>query len=128
MTGVQTCALPICDVFGYSVAAIGGDRVLIGANWDDTGAGRAGAAYLFTIPSDNTTTPLPPTLKAQLSAGALTFQWPTNYTGYAVQASTTPGSSNSWANVTVTPAVVGSNYSVTFPTTNTSRFFRLRSP
>jgi len=35
------------DSFGCSVAAVGNDRVLIGAYYDDTGAGRAGAAYLF---------------------------------------------------------------------------------
>lgn len=35
------------DLFGVSVAAVGADRVLIGANEDDTGALDAGAAYLF---------------------------------------------------------------------------------
>jgi hypothetical protein len=36
------------DVFGLSVAAMGNDRVLIGAPYDDTGATNAGAAYLFS--------------------------------------------------------------------------------
>lgn len=36
------------DHFGCSVAAVGIDRVLIGAVWDNTGAPDAGAAYLFT--------------------------------------------------------------------------------
>jgi hypothetical protein len=36
------------EVFGYSVAAVGPDRVLIGARSDDTGAADAGAAYLFS--------------------------------------------------------------------------------
>src|SRR5437867_3147251 len=36
------------DRFGYSVAAVGTDRVLIGAPLDDTGATNAGAAYLFS--------------------------------------------------------------------------------
>ena len=35
------------DALGWSVAAVGNDRVLVGAPYDDTGAGRAGAAYLF---------------------------------------------------------------------------------
>jgi hypothetical protein len=35
------------DSFGISVAAVGSDRVLIGAMRDDTGAPDAGAAYLF---------------------------------------------------------------------------------
>ncbi|MEE8451772.1 MAG: Ig-like domain-containing protein [Thermoguttaceae bacterium] len=34
------------DQFGYSVAAVG-DKVLVGARYDDTGARDAGAAYLF---------------------------------------------------------------------------------
>jgi hypothetical protein len=36
------------DSFGIAVAAIGVDKVLIGANADDTGAIDAGAAYLFS--------------------------------------------------------------------------------
>ncbi|HEY9173937.1 MAG TPA: hypothetical protein VI136_16780 [Verrucomicrobiae bacterium] len=36
------------DSFGHAVAAVGTDRVLIGAFYDDTGAGNAGAAYLFS--------------------------------------------------------------------------------
>src|SRR5207302_1872565 len=36
------------DFFGSSVAAVGTDRVLIGAPLDDTGALFAGAAYLFS--------------------------------------------------------------------------------
>jgi len=34
------------DYFGWSVAAVG-DKVLVGAPYDDTGASNAGAAYLF---------------------------------------------------------------------------------
>ena len=37
------------DEFGYSVAAVGADKVLIGAPYDDTGADDAGAAYLFNV-------------------------------------------------------------------------------
>ena len=39
------------DNFGISVAAVGSDRVLIGAYFDGTGATEAGAAYLFSIES-----------------------------------------------------------------------------
>ena len=35
------------DFFGHAVAAVGSDRVLIGAPGDDTGAANAGTAYLF---------------------------------------------------------------------------------
>ncbi len=36
------------DQFGFSVSAVGNDRVLIGAIGDDAGADNAGAAYLFS--------------------------------------------------------------------------------
>jgi hypothetical protein len=38
----------IADNFGYSVAVVGSDRVLIGAPWDDMGATDTGASYLFS--------------------------------------------------------------------------------
>jgi len=38
------------DGFGFSVAAVGKDQVLIGTIFDDTGATDAGAAYLFDLP------------------------------------------------------------------------------
>ncbi len=36
------------DYFGWSLAAVGTDKVLIGASGNDIGANNAGAAYLFT--------------------------------------------------------------------------------
>jgi hypothetical protein len=39
------------DEFGTSVAAVGTDRVLIGAEQDDTGGTNSGAAYLFSTSS-----------------------------------------------------------------------------
>ena len=36
------------DYFGWSVAAVGNDRVIVGALQDDTGATDTGAAYLFS--------------------------------------------------------------------------------
>ena len=37
------------DGFGFSVAAVGADKVLIGANTDNSGANLAGSAFLFDI-------------------------------------------------------------------------------
>jgi hypothetical protein len=37
------------DYFGNAVAAVGTDKVLIGAHEDDTGAANSGAAYLFNV-------------------------------------------------------------------------------
>jgi hypothetical protein len=39
----------INDQFGFSVAAVGNDRFLIGANHDDTLVNNAGAAYLYDL-------------------------------------------------------------------------------
>jgi len=39
------------DLFGYSLAAVSSDHVLIGTPRDDTGATDAGAAYLFSLKS-----------------------------------------------------------------------------
>lgn len=36
------------DHFGYAVAAVGNDRIFVGAWGDNTGSNNAGAAYLFT--------------------------------------------------------------------------------
>jgi len=38
----------IGDNFGTALAAVGTDRVIIGAQWDDPGVNGAGAAYLFS--------------------------------------------------------------------------------
>ena len=49
------------DLFGDSVAAVGTDRVLIGADLDDTGATDAGVAYLFSCSGTLLTTFTNPT-------------------------------------------------------------------
>jgi len=54
-----------CDYFGLSVAGVG-NKVLIGARWDDTGASDAGAAYLF----DGTTGALVHTFQKPTPAAA----------------------------------------------------------
>ena len=52
------------DEFGYAVAAVGTDHVLIGAHYDDIGAFADGAAYLFSINGVLLTTFTKPTLVA----------------------------------------------------------------
>lgn len=93
------------------------------------GGGANGSGTVFSLDWSGSGVSLPPpTLHLQFGVGALTLQWQTNYPGYAMQSSTALGNSGSWSNVSTTPAVVGTNYSLTFVTTNASRFFRLRSP
>ena len=84
------------DYFGFSVAAVGSDRVLIGAYYDDTGAINAGAAYLFSL------APAAPrlsiTLNPQLST--LNVSWPSPSTDWTLQQNTNSVSSLNWSNVT----------------------------
>jgi hypothetical protein len=47
LTTITNPTPAVGDLFGYAVAAVGSDRVLIGAPLDDTGATDSGAAYLF---------------------------------------------------------------------------------
>ena len=57
------------DNFGISVAAVGSDRVLIGARDDNTGAVDAGAAYLFSTDGTLHTTYTNPTPAVRDSFG-----------------------------------------------------------
>jgi hypothetical protein len=71
-TPITTFANPTpasSDSFGYSVVAVGKDRVLIGAYGDDTGAANAGAAYLFNTNGTLLTTFNNPTPAATDSFG-----------------------------------------------------------
>jgi hypothetical protein len=56
------------DYFGYAVAGVGTNRVLVGAYGDDTGATNAGAAYLFSFSLLPTVITLPATALATTSA------------------------------------------------------------
>lgn len=49
------------DAFGISVAAVGSDRILVGAYLDDSGAANAGSAYLFNTNGTLLTTITNPT-------------------------------------------------------------------
>jgi hypothetical protein len=59
----------IQDFFGYSLAALGSDRVLIGARNDDAGAVNAGVAYLFNTNGALLTTFFNPTPASQEDFG-----------------------------------------------------------
>ena len=47
------------DEFGNAVAALGSDKILVGAFFDDTGATDAGAAYLFSLATGSSSNPPP---------------------------------------------------------------------
>jgi len=57
------------DSFGFAVAGVGTDKVLIGTPWDDIGAADAGAAYLFSTSGTLLTTFTNPTPATGDNAG-----------------------------------------------------------
>jgi filamentous hemagglutinin family protein len=89
------------DGFGGRMAALGNDRVIIGATFDDTQhAENAGTAYLFSIPP----APAPP---PSLSIGRtmtnkVMISWPLPSTGFVPQQNTNRLDSVNWSNVTGT--------------------------
>ncbi len=110
------------DYFGWAVAAVGTDRVLIGGPWDDTGATEAGSAYLFALPY--------PPLSIARNSPAVSVSWITAETGLIFQQADSIGSPVVWNDSTNSVSVVGlTNVVQQTPATGaTNRFFRLRRP
>jgi hypothetical protein len=109
------------DAFGARVAALGNDRVIIGATYDDLGATDAGVAYLFSIPAPAA----PPSLTIRkTSTNTVAITWPSPSTGFVLQQNTNGLDSGSWINVTDPILDDGTNNLMTQPV-GTNRFFRL---
>lgn len=108
------------DWFAYSVAAMGTDRVIIGAVWDDTGAPDAGSAYVYALPF--------PTLTIARGAATVSISWLTAETGLSLQQSDSLGAP-AWSNTTNSVSVNGSTNTVQQPIVGaTHRFYRLHRP
>ncbi len=70
--------------------------------------------------------PVPrPALSFSVSGSNLILSWPTNSGNVALMSSPTLGTNATW-NPAGSPTVVGQNYQVTVPITNTSFYFRLQ--
>ena len=107
------------DAFGYSVAAVGNDRVLIGAISDNTGATNAGAAYLFLIQ--------PKVTIGRIITNTVAISWPSGWNGFTLQQNTNGIATVNWSNVTATVQDDGTNRSVTVPAfLMANRFYRLQ--
>ena len=112
------------DLFGVSVAAMGSDRVVIGAYEDNTGADGAGAAYLFNIAPAGV-----PSLTIQLTiTNTVAVSWPSPSTGWNLQQKTNSISSVNWSNVVTTPADDGTTKTVIVNPPTGNRFYRLYKP
>ena len=66
----------------------------------------------------------PPVLSVALSGGNAVLSWSSNYTGYALE-STSSLNPAVWTLVPGTPAIIGSQYVLSAGTATNSRFFRL---
>jgi hypothetical protein len=111
------------DRFGYSVAAVGTDRVLIGADRDNTGATDAGAAYLFNAPVP---TPERPTLTLTLTTtNTVLLSWPYPSTGFVLEENLILGTTN-WTGVTNALTTNGSFNRVVLPMNSSNNFYRLK--
>ncbi len=84
------------DWFGYSVAAVDKNSVLIGAPQDSTAAQYAGAAYLVALAPGTA-----PSLTVRLTAGhTVVVSWSSPSTGWELQQSTNNVGSLNWSSVT----------------------------
>jgi len=87
---------------------------------------RAGGGYsAYNTP----TIPVPlPSLRIVPTVDGAMLTWPSQFTNWTLEASTTLGSSNSWTAITNTPVPVGTELTVTDTAAEQARFYRLRSP
>ncbi|RYD37638.1 MAG: hypothetical protein EOP86_02970 [Verrucomicrobiaceae bacterium] len=110
------------DAFGVSVAAVGSDRVLIGALGADMGASHAGAAYLFDLPY--------PPLDIALSGSKVSISWTTPETGLILQQSDPPDRLSVWRNVDGPVVIDGLRnvFEQNITDGPASRFYRLHRP
>jgi hypothetical protein len=99
-------------------------------NWTDNGTVVSqSASYPFLLEANRSLVAhfaLMPTLQAISAAGqVLILQWPTNFVDFSLTESTALATTN-WNAAIDAITVTGTNYQVTIPATNTSRFFQLR--
>jgi hypothetical protein len=112
------------DYFGWAVAAVGGDRVLISAHQDDTGAIDSGAAYLFSIPTAGA-----PSLTIRYTAtNTVAIIWASPSAGWNLQQNTNNVSSLNWSNVTSEIQDDGTNKTCIVNPPAGTRFYRLHKP
>lgn len=114
--------------FGRSVAAVGEDRVLIGAYGEDSSSG---AAYLFHLAPF---APQPPMLSIARDpeAASLTLSWPAWTEGWDLERANALGTepATSWLPVMPPYQMIGATVSATLPASHTEdvQFFRLTKP
>jgi len=66
-----------------------------------------------------------PTVEASLSGGNIVLSWPASDYGFAVQSKSGVTSATTWDTLPDMPALVGTNWQVSLPATETATFFQL---
>jgi len=113
------------DRFGFSVAAVGTDQLVVGAYQDDTGATNAGAAYLFSL----VTAAEPPSLTIQITTtNTVAVSWPSPGTDWTLQENTNGVSSVNWSNAPGPIQDDGTNKTLIVDPPTGNRFYRLHKP
>lgn len=106
------------DLFGAHLAAIGTNRVIIGAHLDDTGAVNSGSAYAFNLLQI-------PNLSLARTTNTLAISWPSTAVGFVLQETSGNIASVNWSNVATTPVDNGTTKTVIIPLQPGERFYRL---
>ncbi len=66
-----------------------------------------------------------PTIGASVSGGQIVLSWPASDFNFAVQSRSGLNSGTSWTTLTNAPALVGTNWQASLPSTGTAQFFQL---
>ena len=109
------------DRFGFSVTAVGTERVLIGAPHDNTGATGAGAAYLFsaTVPRLNV---------RRTPTNTVAVSWTSPLTRWTLQQNTNGVASVNWSNAPGPIQEDGATQTLIIAPPTGNQFYRLIKP
>ena len=118
LTTITNPAPAFDDEFGISVAAVGSDKVLIGAFFDDTGDTDAGAAYLFNLETSSSS-PSPVLTIVRTAPKQISISWSPNTAGFVLQETLSLTPTN-WGN---SPS--GATNPVVIPATSPMKSYRL---
>jgi len=106
------------DLFGSSMAALGSDRVIIGAPSDDTAGTNTGAVYLFSLD------PVAPRLSVTNTGGSVFVSWTKAADDFVLDQSVTLGA---WSQVTTASYQTNaSSVFISVPAPTDTKFYRLR--
>ena len=105
--------------FGYGLAALGTDRLLIGSTSGAPGAPLAGVVYRFDLPF--------PPLEIARPGAPVVLSWPAGEVGYQLQQSTGLSAADSWMPVVQPATTAGGRVSVEVPISVERLFFRLKA-